>query len=111
MNGPKYLQELAASGRYHFTLREAAKALDAAPVPIWAVLRCLIRQLAGQHVFVRGSHYGAWQIYGHSYGHLPPIGKQWDVGVDNNEFRPVSFDELKAIMAPVPDRAQAGSEQ
>lgn len=106
----------------------------------------IIRQLVGQHVFVRGSHdrwlpphalsiweraiegqhvvachyamrvwpkshYGSWQIYGHSHGHLPPVGKQWDVGVDGNGFRPVSFDELKAIMARVPDRAQAERER
>lgn len=44
------------------------------------------------------SHYGSWQCYGHSHGHLPPIGLQWDVGVDNNGFYPVSFDQLKAIM-------------
>src|SRR5574343_371289 len=37
------------------------------------------------------SHYGAWQLYGHSHGKLTPIGKQWDIGVDNNNFTPVSF--------------------
>lgn len=41
MNGPRYLQELAAGGRYHFTLPEAAKALDASPVAVRAVLRRL----------------------------------------------------------------------
>lgn len=45
------------------------------------------------------SHYGSWQIYAHSHGKLPPIGKQHDVGVDNNNFMPVSFDELRVIMA------------
>jgi calcineurin-like phosphoesterase family protein len=45
------------------------------------------------------SHYGAWQVYGHSHGHLPPLGKQHDVGVDNNNFFPVSWKELKVIMA------------
>jgi len=44
------------------------------------------------------SHYGSWQVFGHSHGNLPPIGLQWDVGVDNNNFYPVSFDELKIIM-------------
>jgi hypothetical protein len=29
---------------------------------------------------------------------LPPIGKQWDVGVDNNDFYPVSLPQLKEIM-------------
>jgi len=45
------------------------------------------------------SHYGSWQIYGHSHGRLPPIGKQHDVGVDNNDFTPVSFEKLTEIMA------------
>lgn len=49
------------------------------------------------------SHYNSWQLYGHSHGKLEPIGKQWDVGVDNNNFTPVSFDCLKAIMAARPD--------
>ena len=46
-----------------------------------------------------------------SYAHLSPVGKQWDVGVDGNDFGPVSFDELRAIMARVPDRAQAERER
>jgi calcineurin-like phosphoesterase family protein len=45
------------------------------------------------------SHYNSWQVYGHSHGRLPPIGKQHDVGVDNNDFMPVSYDQLRAIMA------------
>ena len=45
------------------------------------------------------SHYGSWQVFGHSHGRLPPLGKQHDVGVDNNDFRPVSFERLKEIMA------------
>ena len=45
------------------------------------------------------SHYNAWQLYGHSHGTLSPVGKQHDVGVDNNHFTPVSMEELVAIMA------------
>lgn len=45
------------------------------------------------------SHYGSWQVHGHSHGTLPPLGKQWDVGVDNNDFTPVSFARLREIMA------------
>lgn len=45
------------------------------------------------------SHYNAFQIYGHSHGKLAPVGKQHDVGVDNNKFFPVSFEELTTIMA------------
>ena len=45
------------------------------------------------------SHFGAWQIYAHSHGELPPIGLQYDCGVDCNDFCPVSFEELKIIMS------------
>lgn len=41
------------------------------------------------------SHHGSWQMYGHTHGKLPGIGYQWDVGVDNNNFLPISFDQLK----------------
>lgn len=96
----------------------------------------IIRQLNGNHIFVRGSHdrwmrgkhpfmwrklicnqyivcchyamrtwerarFGSWQLYGHSHGTLSPIGKQMDVGVDCNEFTPMSFDQIKAIMETI----------
>lgn len=44
------------------------------------------------------SHYGSWQLYGHSHGTLPPVGKQLDVGVDTNGFKPYSFDDIKSII-------------
>jgi calcineurin-like phosphoesterase family protein len=28
-----------------------------------------------------------------------PIGKQWDVGVDNNNYHPVPFDQIIEIMS------------
>jgi calcineurin-like phosphoesterase family protein len=49
------------------------------------------------------SHLNAWQLYGHSHGTLPPVGKQWDVGVDGNGFKPVSFEQLVSIMKGRPD--------
>jgi calcineurin-like phosphoesterase family protein len=49
------------------------------------------------------SHYGTWQVFAHSHGRLKPEGKQWDVGVDNNNFFPVSFDQLIEIMKGLPD--------
>jgi len=44
------------------------------------------------------SHYDSWHIFGHSHGTLEAIGKSWDVGVDNNGFAPLEFEELKKIM-------------
>jgi len=49
------------------------------------------------------SHYGSWQLYGHSHGRLEPIGKQLDIGVDNNNFYPFSFEEIEEIMIERPD--------
>jgi calcineurin-like phosphoesterase family protein len=98
----------------------------------------LIKQLSGNHVFLRGSHdkwlprsyheiwekridkqvivvchyamrvwprshYNSWQLHGHSHGRLKSIGKQYDVGVDNNNFYPVSSDAVKCIMEGKPD--------
>lgn len=44
------------------------------------------------------SHYGSWNLHGHSHGTLDPKGLQYDVGVDNNNFMPVSFLQLKKII-------------
>ena len=56
-----------------------------------------------------GEHEGVWQLFGHVHSgsdetgydiprlkHLLPF--QYDVGVDNNDDRPVSFQTLKEIM-------------
>ena len=44
------------------------------------------------------SHFNAWQLFGHSHGRLDSIGKQYDVGVDTNNFHPISFENLIAVM-------------
>lgn len=49
------------------------------------------------------SHYNHWHIFAHSHGKLEPIGKSWDGGVDNNNFFPLSFDEIAKIMKDRPD--------
>ena len=47
------------------------------------------------------SHHGAWHLYGHSHGTLPYQSDKLscDVGVDCHNYTPISFDELKSIMA------------
>lgn len=49
------------------------------------------------------SHYNSWQLHGHSHGKLGPQGKQLDVGVDNHNYFPVSFDQVAEIMETRPD--------
>ena len=46
------------------------------------------------------SHFGSWNLFGHVHGRLnnKTIGKQYDVGVDNNNFMPISFQEIITIM-------------
>ena len=49
------------------------------------------------------SHYGSWHLFGHSHGTLKGVGKSFDVGVDANNFTPISFDQVKNIMVSLPD--------
>ena len=69
------------------------------------------KTINGQHIVVdhyagrvwSRSHYNSWQLFGHSHGGLEPIGKQHDISVDNNNFYPLSFDEIFEIMKTRPD--------
>lgn len=47
------------------------------------------------------AHYGSWQLHGHSHGGLAqlPGYKQMDVGVDCHGFTPISFEQVRAVMA------------
>lgn len=45
--------------------------------------------------------YGSWMLYGHSHGTLPddPRALSIDVGMDCHDFVPISYEDVKAIMA------------
>jgi calcineurin-like phosphoesterase family protein len=47
------------------------------------------------------SHHGSWHLYGHSHGSLPddPHSRSFDVGVDCHGSTPMSYTQVKAIMA------------
>lgn len=47
------------------------------------------------------SHHGTYHLYGHSHGSLPddPNSLSFDCGVDCHNYAPLSFSEVKAIMA------------
>lgn len=47
------------------------------------------------------SHHGSFSLYGHSHGSLPddPNSKSFDVGVDCHDYKPVSYEQVKAIMS------------
>jgi calcineurin-like phosphoesterase family protein len=47
------------------------------------------------------SHHGSWSLYGHSHGTLSEdlTSRSIDVGVDVHNLFPISYEEVKAIMA------------
>mgnify|MGYP006271418475 CR=1 FL=1 len=54
-------------------------------------------------------HHNAWMLCGHTHYNLPvsrqdnmELGKLLDVGVDGNEYKPYSFDDIKRIMDKKP---------
>lgn len=53
----------------------------------------------------RKSHFNSWHLYGHSHGKLSPIGKSWDIGVDCNNFTPLSLEDVIKIMENQPDNS------
>ena len=46
----------------------------------------------------RKSHYNSWCLHGHCHGKYYASGKIHDVGVDNNDFKPLSLEQIKVIM-------------
>ena len=39
-----------------------------------------------------------WQLHAHTHANLEPYPNQWDVGVDNNNYFPVSLTQLKDLI-------------
>lgn len=44
------------------------------------------------------AHRGAWHLFGHSHGTLQGVGRSFDVGVDCNNFTPISLEEVAQRM-------------
>ncbi|MFC1640731.1 metallophosphoesterase [Patescibacteria group bacterium] len=42
--------------------------------------------------------HGAWHLYGHTHGRLPPYGLSCDIGVDCWDFRMVNLDTIREVM-------------
>jgi calcineurin-like phosphoesterase family protein len=47
------------------------------------------------------SHYGSWNLFGHSHATLPddPHSLSIDIGVDAHAYTPISFEKVKEIMS------------
>lgn len=54
-----------------------------------------------------GQHRGHWNLHGHIHSSgnnsTQPNKRQYDVGVDNNNYFPVSFEEIKGMMEKITD--------
>lgn len=62
-----------------------------------------VRQLVLLHYAMRvwrGSHRGAWHLYGHSHHSLPDLkeSRSFDVGVNGWDYKPLSYEEIKNKM-------------
>lgn len=56
----------------------------------------------------KNSHFGSWQLHGHSHDGLHPYDNQLDVGVDSaarlvGEYRPLSFEEISGFIKDATD--------
>mgnify|MGYP001082133818 CR=1 FL=1 len=54
------------------------------------------------HLVWPQSHYGAWHLFGHTHGKMKGVGRSMDVGVDGNEFKPWSFEQIKEAIEQLP---------
>ncbi|MCK9428919.1 MAG: metallophosphoesterase family protein [Candidatus Omnitrophica bacterium] len=49
------------------------------------------------------SHFNAPMLYGHSHNTLPSQGQSFDVGVDTNQFKPYSLDDVIEKLKTLPN--------
>jgi calcineurin-like phosphoesterase family protein len=45
------------------------------------------------------SGHGSWHLYGHAHGNAKPYLKSFDVGVDNWNYYPISFEQVEGKMS------------
>ncbi len=43
------------------------------------------------------SHFNTWQLHGHSHGTLDPLRCQYDVGIDNTNHYPISYQKFRLL--------------
>jgi calcineurin-like phosphoesterase family protein len=55
-----------------------------------------------------GMHRGALNLHGHSHGRLKALKRQFDVGVDARDYRPVRLEELLEPPKPCAQTSTAG---
>jgi calcineurin-like phosphoesterase family protein len=49
------------------------------------------------------SHFNSWHLFGHSHGTIVGYGKSFDVGVDAQDYKPISFEWVQRVMKTRPN--------
>ena len=106
--GPKFLSRLKTK-EVHLILGNHDKANRMKEFPFRSIAEIKSITLEQQQVILchyamrtwRNKGHGAFQLYGHSHGQLPGLGRQMDVGVDCNNFYPFEWSEIKAKLGAV----------
>lgn len=100
----RYVRHL--NGKHLFLMGSHDKWLDNTKAHEIVELRINDQLIVVCHYAMRvwpASHYNSWLLYGHSHGRLPSEGKSHDIGVDNNNYEPISYEEVVDIMNNKPD--------
>jgi calcineurin-like phosphoesterase family protein len=101
--------KIARQGRSHDMIRSGKLKFYGPPeknVSINKVIYINGQQIHISHYAQRtwlGAFRGGWHLFGHSHTNLEPMFKSMDVGVDNNNYFPFHFDEIKCFMDNVSD--------
>lgn len=87
----------------HFTVLEAQTMIRVPDVDAGQLagnVQCIVLSHYAMRVWDR-SHFGTWHLFGHSHGSMPddPTSRSLDVGVDVWDYRPVSYEQIKARIA------------
>ena len=105
LNGTKFL----VAGNHDFSNRKKYGAGAPANGPFQWVKDLAEIDVNGQKIVMchyalltwNKSHRGSWMLHGHSHGSLPDDkhARRIDVGVDCNDFTPLSFEQVSALMS------------
>jgi len=100
------------NGHILFTLgnhdKQLKQELPVRDLPYKRVITINNRKIVLSHFAMRvwdNSHFNSWHLYGHSHGTLTTSGKSFDVGVDAQNYTPISFEEVEAKMKLLPDNS------
>jgi len=77
-NHDYWIPKSSAKHIYHVTIENQFIAVSHYPMRSW-----------------NRSFHGSWNLHGHTHSKMLPLKNQYDIGVDNNNYYPISFDEIK----------------